>query len=117
MTSSDKQDTLQQIDGAASTHVEFDETHGIYRTEFDFHTRPATEAVIDAIATASGSDPLELTPLYSVVDPDALEALFTPTVASSSQIEGSVTFTLDGHHVTVHSYGIITVESADEGEG
>ncbi|OVE83836.1 HalOD1 output domain-containing protein [Natronolimnobius baerhuensis] len=35
-----------------------------------------TEAVIDAVATATGTDPIELPPLYDSIDPDALNTLF-----------------------------------------
>ncbi|WP_440765270.1 HalOD1 output domain-containing protein [Natronorubrum sp. DTA7] len=38
----------------------------------------ASLAVIEAIAAVSGTDPVELPPLYDVINPDALNALFEP---------------------------------------
>lgn len=56
---------------------------------------PATSRVLEAVAVTSGVDPLELPPLYDVVDPDKLDAL----VASMS--DGEITFTYAGYEVTV----------------
>lgn len=38
--------------------------------------RTPAEAVIDALAEASGVEPVDLPPLYDVVDPEALDRLF-----------------------------------------
>lgn len=47
-----------------------------YITQYDTaQHRPITEAVIDALATVTGRDPLDLPPLYEAVDPDALELI------------------------------------------
>lgn len=55
----------------------------------------ATSRVLEAVAVTSGVDPLELPPLYDVVDPDKLDAL----VASTT--DGKVSFTYAGYEVTV----------------
>ncbi len=39
-------------------------------------------AVINAVAEATDSDPLDLPPLYDAVDPDALNTLFNESEAS-----------------------------------
>lgn len=45
-----------------------------YITQYDpAQSRPITEVVIDALATVSGRNPLDLPPLYEAIDPDALE--------------------------------------------
>lgn len=99
-----------------SEGVEFDEANGIYRARFDFSSRPLSEAVIYAVAEVAGSDPVELLPLYSVIDPDALDSLFAPTVAGSSRGDGSITFDIDDHRVTIQSDGIVEVELPDADE-
>lgn len=43
-----------------------------------------TSTVVSAVAEAKGVDPLELEPLYSYVDPDALNRLFRPSDRSTS---------------------------------
>lgn len=66
-----------------------------------------TQAVVEAIAEAEGIDPLELAPpLYDVVDPDALENLFT-----NSQALGKLIFNYKDYEVSVFSDGFISVES------
>lgn len=72
----------------------------------------ASDAVIEAVATAAGDDPLEIEPLYSVVDPDALDALLNRT---DRDREGnvSVTFPFHGYEVTVWRYGRIHLSEPD----
>ncbi|WP_458190197.1 HalOD1 output domain-containing protein [Haladaptatus sp. NG-WS-4] len=71
-------------------------------------TRPDTEsitaAVVTAVTKANGTKPS--TPLYDVIDPDALEALYQ---------HGSpeVNFEYIGYHVTVHSNRTVSVADVD----
>jgi hypothetical protein len=73
--------------------------------------------VIAAVADATGRDPSAVQPLYTVIDPDALDALFS--YGQSTAWSGELSFTLDGHDVTVDHTGEITVDlaSADDGDG
>lgn len=70
------------------------------------------ESVIEAVAAVTGTDPRRLTPLYDVIDPEALDALF---LADDSQpresIGGTVTFQFEGCEVTVHADGRTVVAS------
>ncbi|WP_435345277.1 HalOD1 output domain-containing protein [Haloarchaeobius sp. HRN-SO-5] len=84
-----------------------------------------SEGVVDAVATALGCEPGPmgdctddevLDPLYSVVDPDALDALFRPTGRDTQRTEGQVTFPYHGHEVTAHSDGHVSVEPLDVGD-
>jgi len=75
------------------------------------NTAPST-AVIAAIANKEGIDPMELEPpryetLYSVIDPEALDQLFSQPGGG-----GTVVFGYCGYEVTVHADG--TVEVAGE---
>ena len=38
----------------------------------------ASLAVIETVAAVTGTDPIELPPLYDAIDPDALNSLFEP---------------------------------------
>lgn len=60
----------------------------------------ASDAVISLIAEANDVDPVELTPLYDAIDPDALDALFQQAHADSIR-SGSVRFTYCGYDVVV----------------
>lgn len=56
--------------------------------------------VVSAVATAEGVDPCDLSPLYSAIDPDALERLLsTGDRAGGAALE--VTFEYHGYDVTV----------------
>ncbi|MFD1564140.1 HalOD1 output domain-containing protein [Haloarchaeobius amylolyticus] len=82
---------------------------------------PLSDAVIAALREAAGvtsdsdaSADLQtvgvLTPLFETIDPDALNALFSPTYSGDTRT-GSVTFTHDGYEVTVTAEGEVTVSS------
>lgn len=65
----------------------------------------ASQQVVEALARADNIDPLAMTtPLYDVIDPDALNAVLD----TDSPVE--VTFEYDGHTVTVESDGRVTVD-------
>lgn len=74
--------------------------------EADEH-EPLSEAVITAVSAATGAAPLELTPLYDVIDPDGLDALFR---ADGPPTNGLIAFPYEGVSVTVHSTGQIVIE-------
>lgn len=68
-------------------------------------------AVIEAIAATTGVDPMDVPPLYEVVDPDALDDLFAPMYDGTPRLDGEVGFTLGGCQVTVSGNGRIVVEA------
>lgn len=63
-------------------------------------------AVVSAVADAKGVDPLELEPLYDVVDADAIDAIFSETDGSSSL---ELRFTMAGCEVVVGGAGDVSV--------
>ncbi|WP_415381223.1 HalOD1 output domain-containing protein [Halosimplex sp. TS25] len=68
-------------------------------------------AVIESLAEAKGVAPIDIEqPLYDVVDPDALDRLFTDGEGS---VAGRVVFDFDAHEITVHSDGDILVRRVD----
>jgi len=88
-------------------------------TGFSYDVSPQeslSEAVVTAVSTASGTEPAPdtspgagggLDPLYSVIDPEALDSLFHH--ADSGGAAGRVTFRYHGYAVTVHSEGRISL--------
>ena len=58
---------------------------------------------------SSGSGQEEIEPLFSAVDPDALDAVFD----GSDGRRGEVTFTYHGYEVSVRSEGLISLSRAD----
>lgn len=103
-----------QAESVASDAVDFDPKTGIFRTEFDTHSRPPSEAVVNTVFTVTGTDPLDLPPLHDVIDPDALNELFAPTLAGPSRSGGTVTFEFAGYRVTVKGHGVVEIEADDD---
>jgi hypothetical protein len=78
--------------------------------------------VVEAVARAQGVDAIELPPLATVVDPDALDSLFRSRPDGSDRIgtrgfDGEVRFPYAGWEVTVRSETDIVVreQSSDAG--
>lgn len=77
----------------------------------DGNLAPST-AIVEAIAEYKGIDPLELEqPLYEVVDPDALDVLFTQSGNGKSPSVDSVNFAYDGCMVRVSGDGTIELSA------
>lgn len=68
-----------------------------------------SKRVIAAVADALDVDPLELPPLYDVVDPDALDQLFDHGSPAGGNGPGRVVFTMADCEVVVHSDGSVDV--------
>lgn len=67
-----------------------------------------SESVVLAVAEAKDADPLEIEPLNSVVDADALNKLF-PTPVDGAQGAGELRFTMADCQVAVYGNGDIVV--------
>ncbi|WP_458206956.1 HalOD1 output domain-containing protein [Haladaptatus sp. NG-SE-30] len=71
---------------------------------------PLSTAVVIALAEMAGDDPAEMgVPLYDVIDPDALDSLFSDKHDGTPRMGGKVVFTILDYEVTVHSYGEINI--------
>lgn len=71
-----------------------------------------SEQVITAVADARDVDPLDLPPLYNVIDPDALNQLFDQGIGGGGP--GRVIFTMAGCEVVVHSDTEVEVTAPEE---
>lgn len=66
--------------------------------------------VIGALGQALDTDPHELPPLYTAIECDAVEQLFRPH-PSRSRADVSLTFTYDGHTVTITADGRLSIQA------
>lgn len=60
-----------------------------------------TLAIVGEVADREGVDPLDLEPIHEVVDPDALEALFSDSIDGTAREDVAVEFDYCGHRVRV----------------
>lgn len=69
-----------------------------------------SERVIQTVATASGTDALELPPLWDAIEPDALDTLV------AGMADGEVSFAYAGYDVTVTSDETIGLQERPAGD-
>lgn len=68
--------------------------------------------VVRMVADAEGVEPTELRPLYSAVDPDALDSLFEQSAGGSPAFQGQIQFQYHGYEVCIDDDGRITLADA-----
>lgn len=76
------------------------------RFETDLGDRKPSEAVVDAVAALVDVEPVELSPLYRTIDPEALDALCQSADASARP---TVQFDYEGFVVTVTDTDVVSV--------
>lgn len=92
--------------------VEFVDSDGLYRAEYDSSRDQPSVAIVAAIAAADRRDPCELRPLHSAIDTDALDELFATSV-TEKQRNGCLSFSYEGFVVTVFSEGVIEAKPTE----
>lgn len=97
----------------APDEVDFEPETGTYRTTFDGEDVTPSTAVVETVAAVRGVDPMELDPLYEVVDPQALDRLVAPRPPRRTG-DCTVVFTYFDHEVTVRSPGIVRVRPLED---
>lgn len=89
--------------------VTYDPSSDTYHAEFSAEEPDdAADTVVAGVAAIEDEDPIELEPLGSVVDTDALGDIFHP--ASGSGTDVSVSFEYSGYRITVWPDESITFE-------
>ncbi|MFC7231403.1 HalOD1 output domain-containing protein [Saliphagus sp. GCM10025308] len=97
-------------DHSPDDRIGYDPETDTYTVSSDWATDELpSEAVVEAVAAATGSTPESIPPLYEVVDPEALDQLFEPTSHVPSLRTGVVEFRFHGCDVTVSTSGQTTV--------
>lgn len=71
--------------------------------------------VLDRVAACKNTEPTELEPpLYEVIDPDALDEIFTPKRNGRARTGGQVRFTYCGYEIQVTSNGEVRAEPTEK---
>ena len=96
-----------KVAGVGVEAIEYNVESETVRTQFDQEKTTPSMTVVATLADVMGVDPVELDPLYSTIDPDALDQLVHVHNQTSDDIR--VTFTHEGYSITVHSYGVVTI--------
>lgn len=65
-------------------------------------------AVVDAVAEAEDESPLDLEPLATVIDPDALNRLVASMSRRPSEPTGAVEFAYSNYEITVTEDGTVS---------
>ncbi len=84
----------------------------VFESEFDPSRDSISQQVVAAVATFYEVESTDLDPLYSVIDPDALDALFVPTRTDRS-LNGEVTFPYESVAVSVTADGTIRLSDPE----
>lgn len=92
--------------------VEVDRGSGTARSQFEREQTSAGMAIIQTLVEVMDVDPLELAPLHGSVDPDALDAIVG--VGHGMEEDIHVTFTHEGHPITVSSDGGVKISRGHE---
>lgn len=98
-------DPESPVDVDEKTVVPGDETNAVAGTT------NASVAVVNSVSEERGIDPLDLPPLYAVVEPDALDALFADNGLASAARTGTVSFEYADCMVTVKGRSDVSAES------
>jgi len=86
---------------------EYHSDDGVYRAIFDADVVAPSTAIVGAVSAVANKDPLNIEPLHSTIDPDALDTLFAASRRDESDIHAR--FSLKGYSIRLSSYGSITV--------
>lgn len=89
----------------------YEESEGAFRVEFDPATESPCLAVVAALDAVDATGAASREPLGTVVDTDALEALFASLQRDdpASPSGGRVTFRYADYEVTVHTTGVVEI--------
>jgi len=96
--------------------LQYDSDTETYRTLFNGETETVCHAIVVTLAVVTQTDPLDLPPLYSAVDPESLEGLVSPSDTGPPSNDVRISFTFNGYTVVVNNTGIITVQPRQEGD-
>lgn len=77
-------------------------------------SRSVGERVVEAVADVTGTDPIDLEPIYNHVDATSLDRLFEDASPEAPRDRGHVAFPMAGCQIVVYADGTIVVDSDDE---
>ena len=88
-------------------HVGYDPITDTYHNQYDWEdSNSPCLAIVEMVSAVNGQEPTSMEPLYSALDPEALESLLSTAGDSNVQL----TFTFQECTVCVTSSGEVVVE-------
>ncbi|ODR80382.1 hypothetical protein BG842_02190 [Haladaptatus sp. W1] len=95
---------------------EYDSTDDVYRAYLDFESGDSfSTSIVMLITAVEGIETQDMIPLYSALNPDALDAIFQSQHRSDRE-DGYVWFVFAGYEVTVFADGVIELRKQKAGE-
>ncbi|WP_323674590.1 HalOD1 output domain-containing protein [Halorubellus sp. PRR65] len=85
------------------------------RRTFDWSETKPSAAVVEVVSNALGVAPTDVEPLYTAVDPEALDSLLSDRDGDRDCTAVVVTFTFADRHVTVEGTGTVVAEPVNVG--
>lgn len=103
---------------AGEIPIEHDESTDTYRLSYDWwRDQTVTSAIVMAVSTITNTSPTDMEPIRRVVDPDALNDLFSPRDdAQLRRATGSASFRFYGCDIIVYATGEIEIRPLDDPE-
>lgn len=99
--------------GVELESVEYRQDTETYRARYDQQMTSPSMAVVAALSEVTNTDPLDLEPLYNVVDTDVLNALVQGRGALDEPIR--LSFSVEEYTITVSSNGEIDIAPLEDG--
>lgn len=97
---------------SAETTAGYDPRTGAFHVQHDWDADDSlTELVVCSVAAVAGLEPMEVDPLSTRIDTDALEAMFD--VDGQATGESAVTFRLNDCRITVYDDGEVVIRPPD----
>ncbi|MFC7138513.1 HalOD1 output domain-containing protein [Halosimplex aquaticum] len=90
--------------------VEYDDETNTFQAGFDSAELPPSHAVVKVVSEVCDTQPTDFEPLYSAIDPQALDRICTRHPLDSQEGDCVVEFTYLDCQITVKSYGYIAVQ-------
>ena len=112
--SGDVQEDVEVTVADSVETIEYDEENARYRVSYDPAADSTTLAVVGTVAAICRTDPTTLEPMYAVIDPSALDTLFSDAAETHSRRGLQVSFRFDRFDVTVRGGGVIELEETDD---
>lgn len=100
----DKSDDSSRVDAGRTES-------GARVVDFDQETDSVTETIVTTVADMADTSPGALDPLYSVIDPDALDAIIRSVATKSDPSDAKIVVRYHGFTITIHSYGVLEIHS------
>ena len=94
--------------------VDYDPAEDRYRASYDLEEIDPSLAVVKAIAAVEGVDPLDMEPLGTTVDLEALDSVLQSGTGTS---DPTITLRIRGYEIILYSSGLLVLQRLDAEPG